>query len=168
MNKNLPFLIILFITLGGNYAFGQSQRAYAHARVNIIIPIAIVKNSDMNFGNVAVGGVGGTVILSPIGVRSTTGGVTLPAISGTISPAEFNVTGVAGSSFTITLPTTNHQVKNGSNVMIINNFTSSPSGTSTIGTTGRIIKVGATLNIAPLQAPGTYTSVTPFEVRVNY
>jgi hypothetical protein len=46
----------------------------------------------------------GTVVLSASGSRST-GGIMLPSINGTVSAAQFTVTGEPGFTYAITLPT---------------------------------------------------------------
>jgi hypothetical protein len=146
--------------------YGQSS-ATATASATIVGPIAIANTTNMNFGNVAVGASGGTVVMTPAGVRSVTGGVTLPATAGTVSAAAFNVTGVDTYTFAITLPVAAVTITSGANTMTVTNFTSTPSGTGTIsGTTS--LTVGATLNVSANQPSGNYVSGTPFTVTVNY
>src|SRR5476651_2008266 len=70
-------------------SFAQAT-ATASATATIITPISIVKNVDMNFGNVAVSAsLAGTVVLNPAGTRTTggAGGVTLPSTIGTVAGA---------------------------------------------------------------------------------
>jgi hypothetical protein len=125
----------------------------------------------MNFGNVAINSTTpGTVVLAPAGTRTSTGGVTLPATAGTVAAAEFNVTGADNYTFSITLPlpSTSHEIKSGSNTMSVTDFTSTPTPTGTLSAGSATVKVGATLHVSAGQAVGTYTSVTPFEVTVNY
>src|ERR1700722_9210010 len=72
-----------------NSSFAQAS-ATAAASATIITPITIVKNIDMNFGNVAVSAsLAGTVILASAGTRTTGGGggVTLPSTTGTVAGA---------------------------------------------------------------------------------
>lgn len=130
-------------------------------------PIGITKTVDMNFGNMAVIS-SGTVILDPNGSRSGTGGVTLPAVTGSVMAASFDVTGGANLTYAITLPL-NCTISSGGNTMTVDAFTSAPSATGTLSSTGtQQLKVGATLNISASQAPGIYTSSTPFTITVNY
>jgi hypothetical protein len=89
-----------------NSSFAQAT-ATASASANIITPITIVKTVDMNFGNVAVSAtLSGTTVLAPAGTRTTggSGGVTLPATTGTVSAASFTVSGQASYTYAITLP----------------------------------------------------------------
>lgn len=130
-------------------------------------PIGIAKTIDMNFGNIAVISAG-TVILAPGGSRIGTGGVTLPALAGTVISASFDVTGGANLTYAITLPL-NCIISSGANNMTIDNFTSLPSATGVLNGAGtQQLKVGATLNISGAQTPGNYITSFPFDVTVNY
>ncbi|PSL34709.1 DUF4402 domain-containing protein [Chitinophaga ginsengisoli] len=146
------------------------ETASATATATIVTPISIVKNIDMNFGNVAVQSTtAGTVVLTPAGVRSATGGVTLPNTAGTVAAAKFTVSGTSGYTYNITLPSTALTITSGSNTMTVTTFTSSPSGTSGTLTGGsEVLNIGATLNVSAGQPAGTYVSGTPFDVTVNY
>ena len=148
--------------------YGQVS-ATATATATIVTPIAIANAGNMNFGNIAVSAAPGTVILAPAGTRTTSGGVTLPIIPGTVTQAIFNVTGTPAYTYAITLPSVATTVTSGANTMTVTAFTSTPSGTGTLSGAGaQSINVGATLNVAANQASGTYVSGTPFTVTVNY
>lgn len=164
-------LLAIFLTGSAAGVFAQTS-ATANASATIVTPISISKTVDMNFGNVAVQtSTGGTVVMTPGGVRSATGGVTLPTTSGTVTAATFTVSGQATYTYSITLPSTDLTITSGSNTMAVNTFTSNPastgSGTLSAGGT-QTLTVGATLNVAAAQAAGLYTSATPFTVTVNY
>jgi hypothetical protein len=158
---------LLFAVFSAN-VFGQAS-ATATATATIITPISIVNASNMNFGNIAVSGAG-TVVLSPAGSRTTTGSITLPNVTGSVSAASFTVKGEGTSTFSITLPTTDYTITRnlGSETMIVNNFTSNPSGTGTLSAGELTLNVGARLNVNALQVPGTYTNAAGFTVTVNY
>ena len=149
-------------------AFGQ---ATATASATIVTPISIANNGDLNFGNVVASLAGGTVTITPAGVRSAVG-VTLPATAGTVTPAHFNVTGTANFSYSIAITGTPVTVSSGANNMTVNAFTSTPvagAGTGLLdGAGAQTIDVGATLVVGASQAPGFYTSAIPFTVTVNY
>lgn len=157
-------------------ACGMSQKSFAQASATasasatIVTPITITKNVDMNFGNAAVqAATGGTVVLAPAGTRTATSGVTLPAVTGTVAAASFDVAGQANYTYAITLPSSLTITDGGSNSMTVNSFTSTPASTGTLSSTGtQTLTVGATLNVTAGQASGTYTSGTPFTVTVNY
>jgi hypothetical protein len=153
-----------------NGSFAQAT-ATAAASATIITPISIVKNIDLNFGNVAVSAsLAGTVVLAPAGTRTTggAGGVTLPVENGTVAAANFTVSGQATYTYAITLPSS-ATISSGSNTMTVNGFTSTPSTTGTLSSGGtQTLLVGATLNVTAAQAAGTYTNSTGVPVTVNY
>ena len=170
--KNITkVLAIAVIALGlSNSSFAQAT-ATASASATIITPITIVKNTDMNFGNVAVSAtLAGTVVLDPAGTRAAggAGGVTLPATIGSVAAASFTVSGQANYTYAITLPGA-QTISSGGNVMTVDNFSSVPSATGNLGGTGsQTLTVGATLNVNAGQAAGTYSNATGVPVTVNY
>jgi hypothetical protein len=164
-------LVIFFIAIAGFAATSKAQVSdVATATATIIKPIAIVKTVDMNFGNVAVSGTAGTVILAPNSTRSVgSGGVTLPTVvPGTITAAEFTVSGVATYTYSITLPVWTTVVSYLSNNMDVDTFTSTPTAGNLGAGGSETVKVGATLHVNANQVAGTYVSATPFSVTVNY
>ncbi len=157
------FAMLLFSAV----TFAQVSET-ATATATIITPIAIAWGADMNFGNVASSVLAGTVELTPAGARSTTGGVTLPATTGTVSAASFTVTGEDGFAYVITLPAVATTISSGGNDMTVDTWISNPSGTGTLTGGTSTLTVGATLNVGISQPAGTYVSGTPFTVIVNY
>ncbi|SDF67942.1 DUF4402 domain-containing protein [Chitinophaga filiformis] len=168
--KRTFILFVASLTLVCLATSTQAQEtASATATATIVTPISITKDVDMNFGNVAVrSSAAGTVVLTPAGTRSATGGVTLPNTAGTVTAASFTVSGTSGYTYTITLPSTALNITSGSNTMTVTNFTSSPTPTGTLTGGSETLTVGATLNVSAAQPAGTYVSATPFNVTVNY
>ena len=167
-SKNMKKLLALFVVVLGFSAvsFAQST-ATAVSSATIIGPITLSKTVDLNFGNVAVDNTLGTVLLTNAGVRSKTGGVTLPAITGTVTPAKFKVNGEGTSTYSITLPTTDQTISDGaSHNMTINAFECSAGAVGTLVGGTQDFTVGATLNVGASQATGVYTG--SFNVTVNY
>lgn len=173
MMKNLQKLLILAVAMTGistaSFAQTDVKTVTVTASATIITPITITKVQDMNFGNVVSTTAGGTVILSPSGVR-TESGVQLPVSSGTVSAASFTVTGQDGYAYAVTLPTTAYTIATGTGsaneLMTLTTFTSNTTGTLTGGT--QTLSVGATLNVVANQNAGTYIGAAPFNVSVNY
>ena len=165
--KNLITLIAAVVLVAVTATVNAQVTGTATGSATIITPISIAKNVDMNFGNIAVSATLGSVVLTPAGTRSIIGGVTLPAAIGTVSAAQFTVSGLGTSTFSITLPTT-YTITSGSNTMNIDTFTSTPSGSGTLVAGTLIVKVGATLDVAASQPAGSYTNGTGFPVIVNY
>ncbi|HNP21327.1 MAG TPA: DUF4402 domain-containing protein [Panacibacter sp.] len=169
MRKSISIIAaVLAITAISSKTYAQ-ETASATATATIVTPISITKTVDMNFGNIAVqSSNGGTVVLGVNGSRSATGGVTLPAVTGTVTAASFTINGEGSYSYTITIPSANHTISDGTHTMTVNAFVSNPSGTGTLTSGTQTLNVGATLNIAASQAAGTYVSSVPFDVTVNY
>ncbi len=160
MTKFLVLAVIMFAF--GATTFAQTS-ATANVTATIVTPIAVTKTTDMSFGNVAAGASLGTVVLPPTGARTTTGGVTLPATTGTVTAAQFHITGTAGVAFTLSLPAST-TISNGAPNMLVNSIVSDAPATITGGAID--VNVGATLNVAAAQAPGGYTGT--FVVNVAY
>jgi hypothetical protein len=161
----ISFLFVLTFTLNSQ----AQSTANATATATILTAISITKTLDMNFGNISVqSATGGTVIMSVLGVRSTTGGVTLPATTGIVTSATFTIEGETNYTYSITLPSAPHTITSSENNMTVTGFVSNPSGSGTLTTGTQTLTIGATLNIAAGQPNGIYTSATGFEVTVNY
>ncbi len=73
----------------------------------------------------------------------------------------------SGATYSISLPLT-HNIVSGANNMVVNAFTSTPSGTGTLTGGSEVLNVGATLNVGAAQPAGTYSSAAGFTVTVNY
>lgn len=168
MKKTIYFLMFSLIVSIGNL-FAQ-ESASASTTATVVAPIAISKSADMGFGNVAVNATtAGTVVLAPDGTRTVTGGATIPATTGTVSAASFNITGESGYTYSITLPSGSITLTDGGvNNMTVDNFTSTPSGTGTLTAGAETVNVGATLNLTAAQVSGTYTNASDLTVTVNY
>ena len=149
--------------------------ANASATATILTPIAIAKNVDMDFGNLAVNASPGTCVLATDDSRTATGGVTLMA-GGSPAAAQFTVTGVAGVNYVITLPSGATTVSDGlatPNTMDVDTWVSNPAGTGTLTAGTSTLYVGATLNVGASQAAGIYSSSNSggsgdFTITVNY
>lgn len=169
MKKIVKFLVfgIVMIAFSAN-TFAQVS-ATATATATIVSPIAISKTVDMNFGNVAASAALGTVILTPAGARSITGGVTLPATAGTVTAASFTVTGTPGYTYAITLPAVALTITSGGPSMTVDTWTSNPTPTGTLVAGTSTLTVGATLHVGANQAAGVYgVPAETFTVTVNY
>lgn len=131
---------------------------------------SISTSQNLSFGTFTPGG-GGTVVVSPAGARTATGGVTLFTAAQFSQPAAASYivanpsNGV--SSFTITLPASSVILTRtgGTATMSVGTFTSNPvtgQGTNKKGF-GQLaggsgnFTVGATLTVGASQAAGTYT-----------
>lgn len=121
---------------------------------------------NLNFGEFTAGPVAGSVILTPSGTRSSSGGVSLSP-AGISNPAMFSVTGNPNATFTITLPTSLLINDNFGNSMTVSNFGSLPANNGQLSAAGQaIVSVGGTLNVTPNQPMGGYNSI--MVVTLNY
>jgi hypothetical protein len=173
MKKLIVLFAAIVLVSGLNSTVKAQSTAYAPTSATIITPISIVKGVNMNFGNIAVSAtLAGTVVLAPDNSRTTGGalGVTLPNVKGTVSAAQFTVTGATGSTYSIALPTAPLTITDpvSTKTMTVSAFTSDPTPTGTLTTGTQTINVGATLNVAAAQTAGAYTNATGFAVTVNY
>lgn len=141
------------------------------------VPISISKNTDMNFGTIAASSAGGTVVLSASGSRTASGGIILPSFTGTVTAAQFTVTGEPSYSYAITLPFDFELTTTSAGTdqtMTVNAFNSATFNNSAVNNTGLLtggtdtVFVGATLNVGASQTAGSYTNAAGFEVTVNY
>ena len=126
---------------------------------------SLAKTRDLSFG-AFVAGTGGAVVLSPSGVRTSTGGVilmNLPAPSSATFSATVIKTGTSNKgnfkTVSFSLPSS-IQLTSGGNVMTVDTFVSSPAaGTLSAIALGSTVNVtvGATLRVAANQRPGNYS-----------
>ena len=165
-NINKLFAIALVVLGIATTSFAQVT-GHASTSATILTPIAITKNTDMNFGNVAINNTTGTVILATNSARSLTGGITFPVLTGTVAAAKFTVTGETDATYSISLPAS-VTLTNGTNSMIVDAFTSTPSATGALTAGTQEIYVGATLNVGASQVAGIYTNAADLAVTVNY
>lgn len=169
MKKFNSFIMIIMIAATTG-AMAQ-ESATASSSATIVAPIGIEKSADMNFGNVAINDEIGTVVMTTAGATSITGGVTLPANTGTVTAAAFDVTGEADYTYTIALPSSAITLVDGAgtpNEMTVGTFVSDPLTTGALTSGAQTVNVGAILNVAGGQAAGVYTNTTDLTVTVNY
>lgn len=123
-------------------------------------PMKVIKYQDMNFGTVIQGNSGGTVIISPSGIRSTTGDVILPPLGSQGTEAIFEVKADPGTLITIVFGSTT--LTNGAHTMNLVLGPSSPLSpfVNTLQPTGvTMVHLGGTLTVGnPSSVPaGNYS-----------
>ena len=97
--------------------------ATATVTANITSTITVGTINGLIFGDLSSGLVAGTIALSPAGVRTTTGGVTVnTAIAG--SPAAFDVQGDPNATYSISFPVSVTMIDAALNSMVVDNFAS--------------------------------------------
>jgi len=163
--KRLLLILSLIILSFSTEGMAQATATFT-ASVTIIQPIGITNTANMNFANLDAKS-GGAVILSPDNTRMSQGGVELTD-GNTVSAATFEVIGQAGFTYSITLPNSDHVLTNGTDNIIIRDFTSSLQDEGSLASGSQTLRVGASLDINPNQTPGNYTSPGGFNISVNY
>lgn len=141
----------------------------AGARPALAQQVTLSNARSLDFGRF-VAGSGGTIVLSPGGLRSRTGGVIL-LNSPNAGQAAFNASrsgnGNSSKAVIITAPPDGStRLSSGASSMAVNSFVSTPASLASIPAGGMALAVGATLTVAPNQAPGTYSG--SFSLIVNY
>ena len=148
----------------------------ATANATVIAPIAITNGATLEFGNV-VAGAGTVTIAAADGARTdSTTALTPGGQKGTVRAATFNVAGEGTSTYAITLPSTDVTLSDGAgtpHTMTVNAFKVAGTGVDSLLNTGVLaagvatLNVGAKLNVAALQAPGSYTGTYAVTVAYN-
>lgn len=164
MKTKIKFLVfpvvMLFFAVS---SYGQTS-ATATAVATIYTPLSIaLTGTNMSFGIIVPTAAAGSVILAPDG-GTTLSNVTLVP-SGTVTAAQFTVSGNASTTYTIDLPVS-VTLTNGAVNMTVDTFTTDALG-SLSGAGTEALNVGATLGVGANQAPGNYTGPA-FTVTVNY
>jgi hypothetical protein len=173
--KKLIFLLTCFfiIAFAAHQMRAQSSSASATAKATatIVAPIKIAKTTDLSFGNIVAGSSSGTVKIETDNARSYSGDVTLPALSpGTITAAQFMVSGLPNASYSIAVPASIIITREGgTESMLVDNITTTPATSGTLSENGeQIINVGATLHVDANQEEGVYTNESGMTVTVAY
>ena len=156
------FLLVICACLPANAAV-----ATATVTVNITNTMMISTINGLVFGDMSSGAEAGTLALSPGGVRTTTGGVTVnTAIPG--SSAVFDVQGAPNATYSITFPAAVMMTNGSPNSMVVDNFTYSPDTNGVIDASGQqTLFVGATLNVNSNQSFGSYSGLLSVTVDYN-
>ena len=163
-------LTALLASLGAHAA--NSDTATATAKV--LVPIAVAKTADMNFGNVVEGN--GVVTLNTDGSRVAAGSTPLVVFGSSPTAAAFHVTGDTSQTFAITYPSLPTTLAGPSAstmaFTICSAATAAATCTGTV-TTGTLssgaadIYLGGTVTVGASQTTGTYTGTITVSVDYN-
>ena len=129
--------------------------------------IKIKRKTDLLFGRYATSAdQGGTVTINPVnGGKTTTGSVY--DFGAPHQRGQFEVSGNINTEYSITLPSQiTIDAQSGPATMIVDSFTSNPSGTGNTGPGGKVqVYVGATLHLSANQSADVqYTGQFPMTV----
>ncbi len=164
------YALALTISLVGISKTSSAQTtATASTSVVMLTPISVAKETDMNFGSVAVSAVSGTVNLDYANGRTVSGGVTLPAGSITQSAAVFTVTGEGSSQFSIAIPSNAITLTgSGNGAITVSNFADDLGATDFLVGGSKTIKIRGTLNVPANSAGGIYSNTNDLFVTLHY
>jgi len=150
--------------------------ATAPSQAVIVRPLSFFKVQDLLFGSIVRGATAGTVTIVPDGTRTSTGGVTLVGTG--YQPARFAGDGDPGQTVRIRMNTPTITITGPGAPMTVDTFTigSTPTNTVlgagwdnfTLGGAGGVFNfpLGARLQVAANQAPGTYSGT--FSIELQY
>jgi hypothetical protein len=164
MKKGFYILIFTVASFSTNLFAQPNNSAQLTAFVTVIKPISISRSADLNFGKITITGAG-TVVVSTVGTRTQTGGITL-LNGGSEAPGLFNITGQAAATYAVTIPTSVQLKKSGSATETITADTFTHNAIALSGNTDQL-KIGATIRLAGSETVGAYVSDL-FAVTVSY
>jgi hypothetical protein len=111
-------------------------------------PLKVTTFQNMNFGTIILGNSGGTVILSPSGIRSKTGDVILPSLGSQGNEAIFEVKATPGTLITITFGSTTLSNGGHNMTLVLGPCTPLSPYVNTLQSTGTTdVHVGGTLTV---------------------
>jgi len=176
MNKQ--YLKIGLVTLMTSiYSSGAlaAGGAIGTASAKVIAPLTIAEHvtTKLNFGDFAVGTVGGNVTISDAGVRTADADIDLLTVGATTTPSQgqFTIGGETTMAITVVVDMTAAVLDDGlGNTMGISaNPADAPLPTALVAGAATV-NVGGILSVAGSQPAGSYstTAGTPYTITVNY
>jgi len=139
----------LFILLSSGYGIAQTS-VTATATAEVIEALRAAEVAALNFGRFSPETSGGEIKITPDGIRTSQGSVSLSG--GQYNPASFQLAGQSDATVTITLPQTATTLTNlatGKTMEVYrwetNNVTNTGTGVLTKGTL--LLRIGATLKV---------------------
>lgn len=161
---------------------GFAQPAYAGqsngvGRTTVVNSLSLIKDADLNFGDLISGTTAGTVIVDPQSIRQVNGGPV--AAGGTVSAARFQGSGTGGQRIRVRAPTGSYILTESFSgaIMTLRDLTLEVDNADLLGRgnsgqyriTGAgpfTVRVGGTLDVGANQPSGTYLGT--FDIDVNY
>ncbi len=129
------------------------------------VPLSIVLEGELSFGALTVGGISGSLSISPEGTRIPRGGVS--GVYSTYSEGKFTVSGTPNTLVTVELPAGGVSLESGTSTMSVDELITDTPLTTTLDENGKATwKLGGRLNVAAGQQPGNYSGY--ILIMVNY
>jgi len=176
--KNFTKVFAIAIAMFGfaTSSFAQAERtATADASATIITPITIVKNTDLDFGTIAIQASALnrsiTLVAASDAAPLYTDGITVPSTSVTPTAAKFTVSGAVDYTYSFTYPETISLTNTGDPMTVTlscNNGTTPGNGVGTLLSGQDVLYFGGVLAISNTQTEEEYNNNAGLEVIVNY
>lgn len=168
MIRRIALLTVGMLLVSG-LAFAQTNSATANATVEILTPLTIVNNTELNFGVLGVNGAD-TYSVSAAGTPAAgSGNVTQ---FGSVAAATFTVSGAPARQFNVTVTTSSATLVSGANTIAFStDDTFASCDPCTLDGTGSLaLSVGGEITLGANQAAGVYDapSLDAFSVTVIY
>lgn len=166
-----PAAVAVLVLAGfGMPAYAQnSTQGTVNASANVVRILSVTSTSDLSFGSFAPGPTSGTVVMTAVGNRTATGGVTLVNASAG-AQATVNLAGTPSTSYAVTLPSSvTLTAASGGATMTLGSFTTTlTGGAGSLNTAGTgSFGVGGTLTVAANQPISVYTGSFPVTLTYN-
>jgi Mat/Ecp fimbriae major subunit len=118
---------------------------------------------DLLFGNILITGAGGSVTVGANNLASYTAGAAAGS-AGTIAAAAFQVTGIQGNTYAVTIP--DATIKRSTGELLSVAFNHNATGTISATADNNVFMVGGTLSIPENARVGSYSG--SFAVTIEY
>jgi hypothetical protein len=168
--KKITFILLALIA---GTAFAQNTATgQATVGAEIIKPITITKDADLNFGRLIGDANGGVVNVAALDNARTSGNADLLDPSSSIATAaQFTINAANNTSYSINIPSTIQISGGGSTNMdiVLNPLldgTALSAGNESANGSNQTLKVGGDLTLGTNQTEGSYTGT--FDVTVTY
>lgn len=170
-------LALGLLAVSGAITAAQARTSSGAAKTVVVSRLSFLNAEELEFGSLLAGTTAGTVTVSPAGVRTKTGGVTL--IGGLVQPARFAGRGSLNQTVLISLTTTTSTLRRvgGTETMTLDQLTIGSTPTAVLTTRPQSFRIssptgifnfpiGGRLNVNANQVPGDYAGT--FNVTLNY
>lgn len=159
--------MLALLALAFGSATARAGTTAARAKTVIMAPLTLTSTSPLAFGDLAAGATAGTIVVSPQGARTRTGGATL--LGGTVGSAGFIGTSTRNANMIVRVVTTAvilTRSGGGATMRVINFTLGSSQVQPNSGGLAYEFRLGGTLQVGAAQPDGAYEG--SFDVTVDY
>ena len=161
-NQFLNLVVIVLLLSVSSPLFAVNSVATVNVKVSRFL--SMTNTGPMNFGEVSINSVAGTVVLNSDGSRDTTGGVKVSG-SSSYSLAKFVIEGAQNADYSVSFPDEVVMTDGYGNTLIVDHISSELFDAGRSGSNGlKELVLGAQLNLESYQATGSYKGTLVVEV----